>query len=238
MVHLVRRLVLPAVLLLAGSLSASASGLVQIVIRGQIEESGGAPIQLKLKADGSELSFRGLLAYGTRSGDLAALFERRLKGQGIRYSLGPAAAPRGEISLFIEDVEAITVRLGGGLTASVTSVEEVPDRLRLLPPNRTTGQLGGEVGIFVTSEVRGTGVLSQAALSLDLPNTKTTSAWVSEQLSRRAIGASMRSSRPTPDSWTSTGTTSGGEAIAMSVRLYADSDWGVEMTLSPRVNTR
>jgi len=237
-VHLVRRLVLPAVLLLVGSLSASASGLVQLVVSGQIEESGGSMIELKLTADGEELSFRGLLAYGTRSSDLAALFERRLKGQGIRYSLGPAAAPRGDISIFIEDVEAVTLRLGGGLTASVTSVEEVPDRLRLLPPHRTMGQLGGEVGVFVTSELRSTGALSQTALNLNLPDTKTTSAWVSEHLSRSAIGASMRSSRPTPDSWTSTGTTAGGEAIAMTVRLYSDSDWGIEMTLSPRINAR
>ncbi len=142
----------------------------------------------------------------------------------------------GPVSLFLEDVESIRVRLGCGLRATVTACDERPAALRLLPPRLQGESMSAFVRLSVTCASRDK--LLTKDVELDLADVETTAERVADLLARRATQAGLRSERPTGDSWATSGASSGEAAVGASVELFADSDWGIELELAPREGSR
>lgn len=234
---MVRTLLALAVLAFAPALAAAA-GTVQLTLSGQVHVDGGTPVVLEVDAGGRAMVWRGTLARETWATDVAALLARRLKAEGIGHTLGSDAAPRGPVSLFIEDVERVRVRLGDGLAASLTTSDEAPRSLRVLPPRLADVSRGGTVEVHVTCSSSDGERLLRRRLSLDLPDAPISSSRVADQLASKASQAGLSSSRPSGDAWAATGALTGEAAVAMSVVTYADADWGIELLLAPRIDRR
>jgi hypothetical protein len=234
---LLRTAALAALALLAAPV-ASAAGLVQVTLTGNLDQTGGMRLELICDAGGREAHLRGHFAQDTRPGDLAALFVRRLKASGIAVVPGPDSGPRGPYSFFVEECEGITVRVGGGLEARLTAVEEAPLALRFLPPRSKSASPGGDLRIFLSTESVADHKEDVVTLELELPSGRTSSTWVAEHLGSAAMARGLKSRRPSPDAWSSSGTTSGALTVGASIELYSDADWGIEMRLTPLVGSR
>lgn len=218
--------------------SALAAGTVQLVIHGKVHRDGGTPVEFVVEADGGETVFRGIVGRDTQAGDLVALLERRLKAAGIRHVRGSDAPGQGPVSLFVEDVERVRLRLGGGLRGTVTACDEAPRALRLLPSRLTDTSRGAHVMLGVTCASRDGSSLATHEVALDLADVATTAERVADLLARRASQDGLYSERPTDDAWATSGTSAGEGAIGLTVELYADGDWGVELELAPRISSR
>jgi len=241
MQHSIQRLFASAALLAASFLSASnasAAGLVQVSLSGNMDQDGGMRVEFAVEAGGRATEFHGHLARDTRPGDLAALIEHKLKRSGIEYIKGPDSAPRGPFHFFIEDCEMIRLRIGGGLEARLTAVDEAPTALRFLKPRTTQENSAGDLRIFLSTETVADHKESVVALELELPETRASATWVAEHLATAASARGLKSRRPQSDAWSSSGTTSGAITVGMSIELYSSADWAVEMRLAPLVGNR
>jgi len=218
--------------------ASTAAGTLQLVVHGQVHRDGGTPVELFVRAGGSEATFQGVVGRDTRATDLVSLFEGRLKKAGIRHSRGHDAPGQGPVSLFVEDVELLRVRLGGGLRATVTACDEAPRAVTLLPSRLEGEPLGAFVSMTVTCASSDGARILAKDVDLDLNDVETTPERVAELLARRASQSGLRSLRPNPKSWATSGATTGEAAIGLSIELYADSDWGIELELEPRVSRR
>ncbi len=214
------------------------SGLVQVSLRGEVGAQSGTMIEFTVKSGSHDLQFSGMVGEGTRVGDLAALFERKLKRAGFSVTVGVDAGGRGPVSLFIDEVEEIRVRVGGGLSATVTSSEEMPLEVRALPPRVKSDFGGGSFRAFVTVTDPETSGFVIHSLDARLPDRNGTSESVASELVKDAVRQGVTSAQPQSDCWTAKGAASGGEAVAFSVALYSDVDWGVELVLAPLVGAR
>jgi len=181
------------------------------------------------------MSFRGHLARETRVGDLAALLERRLKAAGISAVFGPDSPPRGPYSFFVEDCESVALRLGGGLEARLTAVEEAPSFLRVLPPRAARQSAAGDLRVYLSTVSPVKEREEVFELSLQLPDLAPSASWVSEHLSSLATTRGWKTSRPSPEAFASTGMTAGPLAVGMTVELFSYADWELEMRFPPRV---
>lgn len=221
--------------------SAMGSGLVQVSLSGKIDQDQGSIVALQVNSGSHSLDFSGMVGEGTTVGDLAALFELKLKRSGFSVTRGDSVAQRGPVSLFIDNVEFISVRMGAGVTATVTSTEELPTSFRVLPPRIKSKSGGGSLQTYVTmkSEAKGQEPsLEIKEIAVDLPARGGASGDVATELSRKGLHEGVTSTKLQSGGWKATGTESGAKAIAMSVRLYSDVDWGIEMTLAPLVGAR
>ncbi|MFT6713380.1 MAG: hypothetical protein ACJAVJ_000655 [Planctomycetota bacterium] len=220
---------------------AMGSGLVQVSLSGKIDREQGSIVEMKVTSGSHSLQFSGMVGEGTTVGDLAALFELKLKRSGFSVSRGDVVAVRGPVSLFIDNVEFIAVRMGAGVTATVTSTEELPSSFRALPPRMMSKFGGGSLQAFVTMESQVKGQepsLEIKDLDVDLPSQGGTSADVASDLSRQGLHAGVTSTKDKDGGWRAMGTDAGAKAVSMSVKLYSDLDWGIEMTLAPSVGAR
>lgn len=237
----IQRLLAPALFAVVSLLlapAASAAGLVQISLGGNLDVDGGARVEFAVEAGGHAAEFHGHLAHDTRPGDLAALIQHRLKKSGIDFIKGPDSASRAVYSFFIEDCELLRLRVGGGLQARLTAVEEVPTSLRFLEPRALKESPGGDLRIFLSTESVAGPKEEVVELELALPESRPSAIWVAEHLASAASARGLKSRRPQTDAWTSTGTTSGAVGVGMSIELYSDADWAVELRLAPLVGSR
>ena len=221
--------------------SALGSGLVQVTLIGNIDQGQGSVVALKVNSGSHSLDFSGMVGEDTTVGDLASLFELKLKRNGFSVTRGDSVAQRGPVSLFIDNVEFISVRMGAGVIATVTSSEELPTLFRVLPPRIKSKSGGGSLRTYVTmkSEVKDQEPsLEIKGIDVDLPARGGTSDDVATELSRKGLHEGVTSTKLADGGWKAKGTESGAKAIAMSVRLYSDVDWGIEMTLAPLVGAR
>lgn len=218
--------------------TASASGLVQVTLSGNLDKDGGSRVEFRCQAAGKELSFRGHLARDTRVGDLAVLLQRRLKRAGIEVVAGPDSPPRGPYSFFIEDCEMVALRLGAGLEGRLTAVEEAPSSLRVSPPRAARERASGDLRVFLSTVSPIKEREEVFELNLALPDLPQSSAWVAEHLATLATSRGWKTSRPAPDAFASTGMTSGALAVGMSVELFSYSDWELELRFPTGVTPR
>lgn len=215
-----------------------AAGLVQVTLRGNIYESGGARVEFLTEAGGKKASFRGLLARGTHPADLARLLERRMKKSGVDYIMGSSPKATGPFSFFIEDCELISLRVSGGLEARITAVEEAPVAFRLLPPRSLQASQGGNLRIYLATESKTDQKEAVVELELDLLDKRGSATWVAERLGKLATSRGVTSRRPSPDAWAPGGMTRGDKIVGLSVELETDAGWAIEMRLAPRVQSR
>ena len=221
--------------------SALGSGLVQVSLSGKVDQEQGSVVELQVTSGSHSLRFSGMVGEGTTVGDLAALFELKLKRSGFSVTRGDSVALRGPVSLFIDNVEFIALRMGAGVTATVTSTEELPTSFRALPPRIKSKFGGGSLQAFLTMKSQAKGQepsLEIKDIAVDLPNQNGTSSEVANDLSRKGLHAGVTSTKLSDGGWKATGTEGGAKAIALSVKLYSDLDWGIEMTLTPSVSAR
>jgi hypothetical protein len=212
--------------------SSSASGLVQVSMRGTVYAEAGAMIEFSVSSGSSEMEFKGMVGEGTRVGDLAALFERRLTSNGFRVTVGKDASGQGPVSLFIEQVETIHVRFCAGIHGTITSSEEMPLELKALPPRAKSDYGGGSLRAFFPLTDPETDQYEIHTVDVDLPTRMGTATGVADKLEQAATRLGIASTRPDKESWSVPG------APSLSVALYADSDWGVELVLEPLVKRR
>jgi hypothetical protein len=226
------------VLLACLSASSLAGGLVQVSLRGAVDSESGTSITFYVKSGSHVLDFQGMVGEGTRVGDLSALLKYKLKRSGFNVTSGEEPTGRGPVSLFIESVEEVRVRFGGGISATLTCSEEMPKQLRMLPPRMKSDFSGGDLRVYVTTREEEGGGLEVHSLQVSLPDRAGTSEGVAVELVNESVRQGLVAVRPDDGSWSSKGTVGGDVAISASVALYSDVDWGVEMILAPLVSKR
>lgn len=225
---------LAALAILALTVPASASGLVQLSLAGEIVETGGGQVRIEVEARVRGEVRRALLdahlAEHTRANDVAALFAARARHAGLAVVAPDDGAARSTFpQLFIEDVTAVRLRLGHGLWSTVTLCEDAPQALRVLPPKLV--QEGAELIVGASTfhphdHSRGRSVVeveidrfdSAAAIAEELFSLSTREGWVSD--------------RPSPEVWRAVRMGNGARIQGVSVQLLAPgADWGLEVEL-------
>jgi len=165
MLHL-RPLVLGLAVVLC-SVLARAQGRVQIVLHGTLAEPGGARVEALVTFAGlteegglrkSRVDLGLHLADGTTAAELGALLEREILRQGGAVQatfaapepIGSAGAQPARACLFIERMQSVALRLGRGLTASITLSDAPPGQLRFLPPKEK--QVAARLSVTASAE--------------------------------------------------------------------------------------
>jgi hypothetical protein len=232
MSSLLRRvLVLLAPLLSIGA--ARAEGLVQLSLEGVLTTPGGAPMEVHVGFwDGSavqSVDLRLHLAQGTTSHDLATLLAARLRRAKASFQFPGEAAASSPAQLFLEDATLVSLRLGHGLRASVTTTEVAPESVRFLAPLEVHEPV--DVAVCVSTfnphlKTPGRFLLGVQAEGDAEPSS------ICEQLFSSGLARGLVSDRSTPDRWSPTKTTEGAVVIGCSIELsMAQADWGLEVRL-------
>lgn len=230
-----RALAALALTLLAGPLLAA--GTVQLVLEGQVHLDGGRRVEFQAEAGGRSVAWRTQFANGTSAGDVMAYLARRLKGAGIGHYRGIDKAQGQPQVLFIENVERISVRFGGGLTAVLHSMDEVPTGFTVEPPRRRVDVGSATVEVYVTIEDARTGEWSAVTVAAEM-GSASSSATIAATLDDSALARRLKSEQPTTTTWAVTGSHTGGQAVAMTARVYGYADWALVMDFQPLVQDR
>ena len=221
-----------APLLLLGT--ASAEGLVQLSLEGQLSTAGGAPMELHVGFwDGEtvqSVDLRLHLAEGTTSHDLAMLLAARLRKAGADFQFPGEATASSSAQLFLEDTTLVSLRLGHGLRAKVTTTDQAPESVRLLAPLEV--KQSTEVLACVTTF--NPHLKTPGRLRLVVKATgETEPSTICEELFTTGLERGLVSDRPSPDSWRPTKTSEGAVVIGCSIDLGASqADWGLEVRLA------
>lgn len=236
MLHAFRSLLLGlATWLLASPLFAA--GTVQVVLDGQVDLMGGRRVEFACSAGGRDVAIATQFARGSSAGDVMTYVGRRLKAASIPHYFG-ADKPTGQpIVLFVENVETIRVRFGGGLRVVLHSMDEMPTGLRVLPAKRRVDVGHATVEANVTLLDARTGDWNQVVVSAELTGSST-AASIARGLESSANGQRLVSQLTGEEAWTATGSRGDGDPVAVSVEVFGYADWGLEFTLTPRVGSR
>jgi len=228
---------------IAGAGRASAQGLVQLTLAGEIDRTGGARAEIDVtfanNATGGEprtLSVSLFLAERTSAADLAVLLEKRLTAGGVHTvnaSEGQAARP--VTCLFLDEVLGVSLRLGQGLRASVTLSEDRPESVRLLPPQdaKQDAELRVTASTWLAHERRHGRVEIETRLEAAQPVAR-----IADALASRATQAGWASEVQRHEVWMPGGTAAGGTIDAVNFDLHSGGDWRLEIALAPRLQQR
>jgi hypothetical protein len=231
-----------ATLLLAAA-PAPAQSTVQHALSGAIDRSGGARAEVEVTIAGvgtghepRTIAFGMLLAEHTSAADVAALLEKRLTAGGAAVThTGSGQAARRVTCLFVEDVLAVAVRLGDGLSAALVLCEDRPYSVRLLPPE--TARSDAALLVVASTwhphertrkrtplEVSLKSDLSQERCADLIATASIRSGWVGEVEHHRT--------------WKPADTIGSGTVEAVSFELETSGDWRLEVGLPPRRRER
>lgn len=226
-------------LLLSVSPNASAEGLVQLALHGEISSEGGAPIEVEIGLwDGAQVrDFEFNVHLGERTGarDLAWLLASRLRRFGAQVEIPEREVGSATVShLFIEAVTHVKLRLGHGLWSSVTLCDAAPSAVRFQPPHLSPD--GAEIRIVATTFHAHSRRIGRASVSLEVDRL-TTSAQISERLAAASIASGWVAERPTADRWAASRSSDGAAIFGCSIELRSPgADWRVEVQLEvPRL---
>jgi hypothetical protein len=227
-----RTLVLLAPLLLIGA--ARAEGLVQLSLDGTLSTPGGAPVEVHVGFwDGSSVQAVDLrlhLAQRTTGHDLATLLAARLRKAGASFQFPSESSGASPAQLFLEDATLVSLRLGHGLRASVTTTQDAPESARFLAPLEV--QEAAEVEVCVTTFHPHLKTPGRLQLSVRAEGDKEPSA-ICEELFTSGLARGLVSDRPAPDRWRPTKTSEGAIVTGCSIDLStAKADWGLEVRLA------
>ena len=227
-----RTLVLLAPLLLIGA--ARAEGLVQLSLDGALSTPGGAPVELHLGFwDGSavqSVDLRLHLAQRTTGHDLATLLAARLRKAGASFQFPGESTGGSPAQLFLEDTTLVSLRLGHGLHASVTTTQDAPESVRFLAPLEVHEAL--EVAVCVTTFHPHLKTPGRHRLSVQAQGDTEPSS-ICEELFTNGLARGLVSDRPAPDRWRPTKTSEGAVVTGCSIDLsLTQADWGLEVQLA------
>jgi hypothetical protein len=236
------RILLALLVVAAGSLSARAQGLVQVIFDGEVDTTGGARIEAEVTFMNSSLgrtttmSLNVVLGERTSAVDLAGLVSRRLEQAGARVIFTGSTAPaRGPTSVFVDDVTSIGLRLGRGLSASITLCEDRPSSLRLSPGLES--KRGAT--LMVAAQTYEAQARMPGRFNYDLTfEDKTDAADAASKLVKTAIDKGWFSEIEGHDVWRPGATTEGASVTGFSAHLRSTADWRIDLTLAPRSSQR
>ncbi len=227
---LATRLLLPLLLVA----SAQAEGLVQLSLRGRINTRGGAPVELNIGFwDGKRVravDLRLHLAEGTSASDLATLLATRLrKAHAELVTPEVSAASGGSAQLFIESATLVSLRLGHGLSAIITTADSVPEAVRFQVPKEL--EQAAKVSISVTTFHPHTKLPSRVDL-VQSPEADTSPSSICESFFNEALEKGLICDRPNANRWRPMKTSAGAMVTGCSIDLRSEADWGLEVQLA------
>jgi hypothetical protein len=236
------RMPLLALALVACSLCSRAQGLVQLAFEGEIDATGGARIESDIvfvdahTGHAQKLSLALLLGERTSAVDFAGLLARRLEQAGARVIFTGSTAPmRGPVSLFVEDVASVGLRLGHGLNASITLCDDRPGSIRLTPS--VESPLGAT--LMVVAQTMEAHAQQPGRMTLDMKlEDRADATDAGSQMVKVAIDKGWASELDGHVTWRPGQTTDNGDVTSCSLQLRSSTDWRIDVTLAPHVTQR
>lgn len=221
---------LPSLLLLALPSLASAQGLVQLRLDGATADRG-TRVELEVgalveKNRPRQIVVELFVGPGTTGGELGALLARRLSRAGFEV-LSPEVYPHAR-SLFIERALFLRIRVGGGLTAVVTTCEGPPSAVRIIPPGRS--DVPATVKISAGTFSLHTRDIGVAEIEVPIAPTDA-SPQISENLHKAATEAKWMADRPAGDSFRVYKMLDGSLILGCSVQVQSSAEWRLEVEL-------
>jgi len=224
-------------LFLALAPDASAGGLVQLTLQGEIETKGGAYVEIEVAAgapdEGRVVEIGAHFARYTTASELIAVLAHRLKRSGIVIEVpSQQGLDLSRATLFVENTLFINLRLGHGLWANVTLCDAVPASVSFRPPASQRGKAEFHVHASTWhAHTKQRNVVSvQVVAGADWSATA-----VAEDLVTRTIGQGWIAQRPTHDSWSPVKMGDGSQFTGFSLDFEVKrADWRVEILLPPR----
>jgi hypothetical protein len=236
------RILLALLFVAAGSLSARAQGLVQIIFEGEVDTTGGARIEADVTFQNPTtepavtVSIAVVLGERTSAIDLAGLVSRRLEQAGARVNWTGSTAPaRGPTCLFVENVTSVGLRLGRGLNASVTLCEDRPQSLRLSPGLES--RRGATLLVAAQTWEAQSRVPGRLAWDMAFED-KTDAADAASRMVKTAIDKGWFSEIEGHDAWRPGAMTEGAAVTGFSAHLRSNADWRIDVKLAPRTAQR
>lgn len=233
-----------ASILVAASCCASpavAQGMVQLTLSGEVDRTGGARAEVEVtfastNNEARTVAFGMFLAERTSASDLGVLLEKRLVAAGARAVNTSEGQPaRAVTCLFVEDVLAISLRLGQGLRSTVTLSEDRPHSVRIVPPEdaRQDAILRVTASTWFAHER----VHKRSEMETRLDPGLTTMR-IADLLANQAIRASWPSEIERHETWLPGATAAAGLIVGASFDLITSGDWRLELVLAPRRQDR
>ncbi len=209
--------------------------LVQLTLRGILLTPGGGLMEISsgFWRDGTEirvdLSLH--LAGGTSARDLATLLVARLRSAGAKLEYTGATSSNDSLAhIFLEHASLVRLRLGSGLSASITTTDAAPTSLRILVPIQTKDP--ANLSVCLTTFHPHTKLPGRLQLGLALEADADPSA-ICEKLFKDSLARGLVSDRPSADRWSPTRCTDGALITGCSMDLRSpNGDWGIEVRLA------
>ena len=216
MLSLLRSLFASSLLLLL-STQASAQGLLQLTLKGEVSLPGGGWCELAVSAQGEQGSARRV--------DLGLHLGAGTKGVEVWGARSEAATG----SLWIEQCQGLSVRVPEGLQATVVVSESAPQSVRVVP----AGELGGQLLLTATTRNRTDGTVGR--LTCQVPWTaKSGKDDIATALAARAIDQGWRGEVTGRDTWQPGLLIDGAELRGVSLELIGAAGATLELALPKR----
>lgn len=218
---------------------AAAQGMVQLTLRGAIELRGGNRVQVTVGGnvlredktqEARELAFSVHLAQGTTASEVLALLQRRLDDAGFvtLVSSPSEGEARNHTNLFVEQVLFLELRVGGGLTATVTTCDGPLRTLRFLAAQALPA--AGSLHVSGSGRHPHDQRLSRRGFDLDMAEGEHPAA-LSERIFKVATEAGWIAQRSGPTEWSPVRWQDGSAIEGMSVEIVSQGDWSLRLEL-------
>lgn len=239
------KLSLASILFAASCLAtpAAAQGMVQLALSGEVDRTGGARAEVEItfantntNLEARTVAFSMFLAERTSASDLAVLLEKRFTSAGARAINTSQGQPaRAVTCLFVEDVLAISLRLGQGLRSTVTLSEDAPHSVRILPPE--DAKQDAILRVTASTWFAHERVHKRTELEARLDPTLTTMR-VADILAAQAIRLTWPSEVERHETWMPGAIAANGLIQGASFDMITSGDWRLEIVLAPRAQDR
>jgi hypothetical protein len=207
---------------------ARAEGLAQLTLEGVVDPQAGGRVEFSVGArrtkggEPRQVDLGLHVAGGTTAADLLELLASRLEsaGLGIVHARRSAAGATSS-QLFVEDAIFLQVRIGYGLSATITACEAAPISLRVIGSDGL--RAAGTLTMSASTWNLHTEKAGNASLAIELKEGEHGSG-VAERLFRVATEGGWIA-----DEWAPTRMGGGARVRGMSVRLDSKADWGLRV---------
>jgi len=232
---------LAALVLLLTPAAATARGLLQLSLAGEVAVEGGGRVELLVgswvpaREEARELEVSLHLAQGTTAPEILELVQARLEAAGFparltRAAVGKADAPP-RAHLLLDECLFVQLRLAPGMTSTITSCEGPIGTLTFGPSQAHTssGRLVVSASAIHDHDER----RSYKRFVLDLPEGAHPSK-LSESMFQEGTDAGWLAERSGPMEWSPIRLKDGSRIVGMSVRIESEADWGLRVELPRR----
>ena len=223
---------------------AAGQGLAQLRLDGQLNSRQGAWVEIEIGAMVQRQAREfGLIVYlgpGTTAIELGTLLAVQLERE--KFDVIPTFLYQDAsgMSLFIEDALFVRVRVGGGLTATITCMDLPPGAIRIYSPSLSAepatvhisagtwsphDQVWGRVELSVSMETQSI----PENLRLDGTNPVADAPLVAKRLQQAALAAKWQSESTRGDAWRPTRMMDGAIFQGLAVTVESEGDWRIEV---------